>query len=76
MRGKIPNDCTGKYVWEFELIKGNGYSYWRAQLSALLKFMWPQTVFHRMLQTSHRVSMFQVHLWGKDELELSDTNIL
>lgn len=54
MRGKIPN-CTGKYVREFELIKGNGYSYWRAQLSALLKFMWPQTVFHRMLQTSDSV---------------------
>ena len=76
MGGMIPNDCTGTYFWEFELIKGNGHSYWRAQLSALLKFMWPQTVFHRMLQTSHRVSMSQVHLWGKDELELSHTNIL
>lgn len=47
----------------------------KAWLSALLKFMWPQIVFHRMLCTFHRISMFQAHCWGKDELELSDKSI-
>lgn len=41
----------------------------------LLKFTWPRTVFHRMLCTSPRLSMFQTLLWGKDELELSDKRV-